>query len=118
MGNCPPARPFGTGTTTKIIKMLTCPNCGQRSISAWRKQFVGPLRTICCPNCNATISVGWLQSAILNGVLVLFPIILMVLVINKGFVKAAIFALLALPVVGAYQHFLVPLKVRSLPEDG
>lgn len=97
--------------------MLECPNCEKRSISAWRKQAIGPLRKIRCPNCKAQISVGWLQSVVLSVVVWLLPLLWFIVLIEEGLLKAAIFAGLALIVIGAYQHFFVPLKIRSLPED-
>jgi hypothetical protein len=98
--------------------MLECPNCKELSISALRKQFIGPLRKISCPTCKAEISVGWLQSIILGIIVWVLPIVWLVVLVSSGVLQAAVVAILTMIVVGAYQHFLVPLKVRTLPENG
>jgi len=97
--------------------MLDCPNCKELSISAWRKQFIGPLRKIRCPECNAQISVGWLQSIILGIIVCLLPIVWLIVFITSGALRAGVIAIFSMIVVGVYQHFLVPLKVSSFPED-
>ena len=96
--------------------MLECPNCHARSISAWRKQFIGPLGKIRCPNCKAQISVGWLQSLFLAGVTWALPIVWLLVLISSGLLKALIVAALTVSAAGAWQHFFVPLKVRSVAE--
>jgi prepilin signal peptidase PulO-like enzyme (type II secretory pathway) len=36
---------------------LECPNCHQKTISLWRKMFLGPARSATCPSCGSRISV-------------------------------------------------------------
>jgi len=36
---------------------LICPHCGKPGIAAWRKQFLGPARSIACDACGGRVSV-------------------------------------------------------------
>ena len=44
------------------MENYSCPNCREKSISFWQKQFAGPLKKIRCKSCNALISVSWIRS--------------------------------------------------------
>ena len=97
--------------------MLDCPNCKKPTISAWRKQSIGPLRKVRCPNRNAQISVGWLHSVVFGALTTLIPVVWLIVFIESGMIQAVAVVVLSLVAIGAYQHFLVPLKVRALSED-
>ncbi len=97
--------------------MIACPNCQIRTISAWRKQFIGPLRKIRCPDCKAQISVSWPQSILLGFIAWLLPVVWFVTLVEGGVLLGVFVALVTLILVGLYQHHLVPLTVRSLPEE-
>ena len=102
---------------------LECPHCRHASIGWWRKQVLGPARTISCPNCAASVSVSWKHAApiivapVLVGVFLGFvgPIIREQFTPDWRFALNALVIVLALIVIGVYHHFLVPLEVRSRP---
>ena len=96
--------------------MIECPNCKEPTIRAWRKQFLAPLRKIPCPSCGALISVDWLHSTINIVVAWLLPVIAIVIFAKFGLGYAVAFFLLGLLAVGIYQHFVVRLRVRSMPD--
>ena len=97
--------------------MLNCPNCNERSISAWRKQYLSPLRKIRCPNCSALVSVGWLKSIIPGMIGGILPIAwLMVLLCFDSFLAANVFGILVIVALGVHHHFFIPLKVRAPPD--
>ena len=97
--------------------MLDCPNCTQPSISAFQKQFLSPLRKIECANCGAQVSVGWLQSVIPGIIGAILPIVwFFVLVVSDSLAATAV-AIFTLVLLGVHHHFIVPLKVRSLPNN-
>ncbi len=95
--------------------MLICPNCKEPTFNAWRKQVLGPARAIKCSNCDARISVSTVHS---------IPVILLAMGIpasfvfswlpnGYGLVESAVLLAPLFVLVGLYQHFLVPLVVRS-----
>ena len=102
---------------------LECPHCRQTSISWWRKQVLGPARTISCPDCAASISVSWKHAIpiIITPVLAVLFIGFIGPIIRDQVAPAWAFALnglvvvLTLVVIGIYHHFLVPLEVRVRP---
>jgi hypothetical protein len=96
--------------------MHECPNCKQRSISLWRKQFLGPLRKIGCPNCGAQVSVDWLHSIIISVGAWLLPILSLVVFAKASLIYAIVFFVVGMVAIGIYQHFMVRLKVRSVPQ--
>ena len=96
--------------------MHECPNCKEPTISALRKQFVGPLRKIQCSNCKAQISVDWLHSIVISLFVLIAPILFLIIMINYGLLSAAGFAIASTIIVGVYQHLVVRLKVRALPD--
>lgn len=44
--------------------MLTCPHCGEKSISVGQKLFVGPSSSGECTRCKKKFGVSWLSSLI------------------------------------------------------
>src|SRR3989344_2917403 len=44
------------------MQKYNCPKCGQASFSFWQKQFLGPLGSIPCGACGASVSVPWGKS--------------------------------------------------------
>lgn len=86
-------------------------------MSALRKQFLGPLRKTQCSNCRALVSVDWLYSIVMSLFVFVAPVFFLVIMINYGLLSAAAFAVLATVAIGVYQHFIVRLKVRGLPDQ-
>ena len=89
--------------------MRTCPYCGQEALSARRKSFLGPARTVACDCCGRRISVSW------AGLLAVVPLFAGMLGMVHfggswwGIVSAALGA------VGmfAFHEWLVPLVGRD-----
>ncbi|MBS1144925.1 MAG: hypothetical protein H6R14_2331 [Proteobacteria bacterium] len=46
------------------MKTYNCPACERSTLSFWRVQFLGPLRSIRCDACGARVSVPWLLSSL------------------------------------------------------
>ena len=100
-------------------KRLVCPNCDTPSIGYWQKQFLGPARTIGCSLCGARVSVSTIR---------FLPIFLLIVgaapafrklgLMEYGFASYVGLLVFMLLITGFYQHFFVPLVVRSrLPID-
>ena len=101
---------------------LDCPHCNNPTISWLRKQFLGPARTISCPECAAEISVSWRS---------IYPtiVVLIVMFATLSYFRQELRHLLgieyattfvALPFLLAfaiYHHFFVPLEVRVRPSS-
>jgi len=103
------------------MQKYNCPKCGQASFSFWQKQFLGPLGSIPCGACGASVSVPWGKSIALNAVFI--PIAsLGGLVAAFSFAKYSIGAaffvfiiwvLAFFVLVGWIQHRFVPLIVKD-----
>jgi hypothetical protein len=99
--------------------MHECPHCKEQTITAFRKQFVGPLRKIQCSNCKARVSVDWFHSIVMSLFVLVAPVFFLIIMINYGLLSAAGFAILGTVAVGAYRHFVVRLSEQmeaELPE--
>ena len=62
------------------------------------------------------VSVDWLHSTVIAVFVFISPVLFFLLIINSGLLAAVGFALFGMIVIGAYQHFVVRLQVRSLPD--
>ena len=103
------------------MQKYNCPKCGQASFSFWQKQFLGPLGSIPCGACGASVSVPWGKSIALNAVFI--PIAsLGGLVAAFSFAKYSIGAaffvfiiwvLAFFVLVGWIQHRFIPLIVKD-----
>ena len=98
-------------------RKLNCPNCETPSFSVWQKQFLGPGRTIACKECGARISVSWMSFLPILLLVAAFPVISAFGLLQHGIAKFLGVAALLLLAVVIYQHFMVPLVVRSKPEQ-
>ncbi len=89
--------------------MNKCPNCGELTISNYKKFMLGPGRTIECPSCKARISVSWWTMALLLGML-------MIMFTIDDLLSSGVYTIVALGVMGVYlfihKHF-IPLEVRK-----
>ena len=92
---------------------LPCPNCKKPSISAWRKQFIGPGRAIGCNACGARVSLSTIHAvpALMMGFA--YPVLALVALLDAGVPGLVLVSALALGSLGLYQHYLVPLVVRD-----
>lgn len=100
---------------------LDCPACGKTCLSAFRKVFLGPARSVACANCGARVSVAWLPSMALISIQAIVALVASVTAAKLVSpvqslyalpVAAGIGALLAsIPFVWAYSRF-VPLRLR------
>jgi hypothetical protein len=61
---------------------LDCPHCGNPAMSAAKKLWVGPARTVRCKSCGQPVSVAWLQSGLVLSlgwapflIVALFPVV-------------------------------------------
>ncbi|MDJ0938643.1 MAG: hypothetical protein QNJ00_02635 [Woeseiaceae bacterium] len=90
---------------------LTCPNCNKPSFSAWRKQLIGPGRTMLCEHCGARVSLSKLHAvpALMMGFA--YPVLAILALAEAGFPGLGIVTVLSLGSMGLYQHYLVPLVV-------
>ena len=94
---------------------LACPNCKQPSFSAWRKQLMGPGRTISCRRCGARVSVSKIHSIPALLVVAAFPIVAIAALLEYGIAVTGGVIIFILLIAGLYQHYFVPLVVRSKP---
>ena len=42
-----------------MAKRYECPHCGERTISAWRRAFLGPALPTRCSSCRQRVGVSW-----------------------------------------------------------
>ncbi len=98
-------------------RKLDCPNCTEPSFSVWQKQFLGPGRSISCKKCGARISVSWIRFIPVLLLVAAFPVISAFGLLQHGVTKFLGVAALLLLAVMIYQHYLVPLIVRSKPDQ-
>lgn len=108
---------FKRGRVLLMSKKLECPNCNQPSFSAWRKQTLGPARKIKCRMCGAGVSVSTLYSIPMIIMAMATPVGIGLAGLNYGWIPAAAVLAVSAVVLGSYQQFVVPLVVRSKPED-
>ncbi|WP_405226043.1 hypothetical protein [Lentisalinibacter sediminis] len=104
------------------VKKLDCPHCKNPTISWLRKQFLGPARSIRCPECAAKISVSRKNSyrEIVALVIVVASLAYFGAEIRNLLGIAYATTLVAVPFVlaiGIYHHFFVPLEVRARPRS-
>ena len=83
----------------------------------WRKQGLAPGRAINCRRCGVRVSVSRLRWIPVFLFMVLFPMLVLLAWLDFGSAIAGGITALGLIVMGLYQHFLVPLVVRSQPKD-
>ena len=98
-------------------KKLLCPNCNEPSFSAWRKQTLGPARKIKCRSCGARISVSTVRSLPMILIAMAIPVAIALTLFEYGWVASAALAVALFAVLALYQHYFVPLVVRTRPED-
>ena len=97
-------------------RVLVCPNCDQASFTVWQKQVLGPGRKKRCRKCGALVSVSRTHYVPILILTAAFPVVLAFALLKYG-VVAAFGAVVFLVLAGAlYQHYFVPLVVRSTPE--
>ena len=98
-----------------------CPHCEQRSFKWTRKLFLGPGRTIECPECGAKVSVSWASFWINMSVVI--PLLILNAVYGDE-LRAAVgraatigtvvaIGLVLLTVSLVFQHRYVDLVVRT-----
>jgi len=89
--------------------MNKCPNCGEATISNYKKFMLGPGRTIECPGCKARISVSWWTMALLLGML-------MIMFTIDDMLSSGVYTIVALGLMGVYMFIhknFIPLEVRK-----
>lgn len=96
-------------------RVLVCPNCNEPSFTVWQKQALGPGRKKRCRRCDAEVSVSRIHSVPTMLLVAAFPIILIITLLDYGVVAAIGVVILILLIGALYQHYLVPLVVRSKP---
>ena len=89
--------------------MLTCPNCGNDAMSAWKKIMLGPGRTTQCNACGAKLSVSWLT-------IIAVPIVVLVAILGEMLGGYGVIAMLLsiIPVSYVWYRY-VPLVLRGSP---
>jgi uncharacterized paraquat-inducible protein A len=94
---------------------LTCPSCGQATFPWWRKQMLGPARTVRCPRCKARVSVNW-RAAFPVFVLIPLSIYLAFIVARSEpfYLRLLILTVGGMLAVFLYHRFM-PLIVRGGP---
>lgn len=93
----------------ELFKMNKCPNCGEETISDYKKFMLGPGRTIDCPNCNAKISVSW-------WTMVMLLVVLIVIFTLDDLVSMGVYAAVSMATIGLYlvvHKLFVPLVVKK-----
>ena len=98
-------------------RVLVCPNCNEPSFTVWQKQALGPGRKKRCRRCDALVSVSRIHSVPTMLLVAAFPIVLIIAFLEYGVVAAVGAVILILLVCALYQHYLVPLVVRSKPSS-
>ena len=101
----------------EMPRKIVCPNCEKPSFSFWRKQTLGPARAISCNLCGARVSVGWIYFVPVLLLVAAFPFFVTVLLHEYGLAATGGVVALILIISGIYQHYLVPLIVRSQPAN-
>lgn len=107
----------------KIYRMSphNCPNCHEPTISFWRKQFLGPARSIRCSNCSARISVDWKMSLLIAALMILHFVVITVVALEGwgrfgllfAFAAVIVVSLLFCVLLGFIQDKFVRLVVRD-----
>jgi hypothetical protein len=91
-----------------------CPNCDNPSIGYWQKQFLEPARTIGCSLCGARVSVSTMRFVpIFLFIIGAVPASRKLGLMEYGFASYGGVLVFMLLITGLYQHFFVPLVVRS-----
>jgi hypothetical protein len=90
------------------MQKLECPHCHERTISFWRKQWLGPGSTTACQSCGGKVSVpgsaSWLAMA---------PFFIAVAVAPRlGSFPRSLFTFLAGSAISAVLYSFVPLIRR------
>jgi len=98
-------------------RKLVCPNCEKPSFSMWRKQTLGPGRTINCGLCGASISVSRIHYIPTLLLVAAFPVFVIIALLKYGLAATGGIIALTFLLAGLYQHYLVPLVVRSQPAN-
>lgn len=98
-------------------RVLICPNCDEPSFTVWQKQALGPGRKKRCRRCGALVSVSRIHSVPSLLLAAAFPIVVIVVLLEYGIAATAGLIILILLVGALYQHYFVPLVVRSKPAD-
>ena len=94
-------------------RVIVCPGCDEPSFTVWQKQVLGPGRKKRCRRCGALISVSRAHFIPLLLLTAAFPIVVGVTLLEYGII-AMVGAIIVMILVGAlYQHYFVPLVVRS-----
>ena len=87
----------------RAISMTQCPHCGAPAMSAWRKQILGPGRSVACEHCSKPVSVdkkrAWL----------LISLILIMGLGGRLLFESHLGWLIGLIFVAPLYHFYVPL---------
>ena len=107
--------------TRYLLDSHHCPNCHEPTISFWRKQFLGPARTIRCSNCSARISVDWRMSLVVVALLVVHFLVTIVIGLESwdrfglpmAFAAIVLVSLVFCVLLGFIQHRFVKLIVRN-----
>jgi hypothetical protein len=90
--------------------VIACPNCGNETISAWRKFSLGPAISTRCKQCGAKVSVSW------RSLLGLLPLLLSFFVATHlGNFWGVVAAVAAFAFYAVYHQFYVPLVRKSAP---
>lgn len=103
------------GTTLTMKRVLICPNCDEPSFTVWQKQVLGPGRKKRCRRCGAFVSVSRIHFVPILVLTAAFPIVLILTSLQHGVVAGVAAAILLLLASALYQHYFVPLVVRSKP---
>lgn len=96
-------------------RTLVCPNCNEPSFTVWQKQVLGPGRKKRCRRCHALVSVSRIHFVPTMLLIAAFPIVMIFALLEYGVVAAVGAAILVVLIGAVYQHYLVPLVVRSNP---
>lgn len=96
-------------------RVLVCPNCDEPSFTVWQKQALGPGRKKRCRRCGALVSVSRIHVIPLLLLAAAFPIVVIVTLLEYGIIATVGLVVLTFLVGALYQHYFVPLVVRSKP---
>jgi len=89
--------------------MFKCPNCDEKTISNYSKLLIGPVRSVSCKKCNASISIPYIS---LFFTVIYFVMILLVTKLNMFWMNQ-ISILISSCVVFIYLHYrFVPLIIK------
>lgn len=92
----------------------SCPKCGKPGVGFWQKQFLGPARATACSHCDARLTVALAPCLPIFAYIFVGPLIFRGIgMMGHGYLSYIGLAVFLLLPISLYQHFMLPLVIRS-----